>query len=98
MSQHEATETSPLLGKASAILPDAGDAPNGASPSTIQAGEHSNGQVKSAEHEESQSIEDIRPQYEGMPDVKKKLKYILPALSIGVSIIQEMILNGIDDF
>ncbi|KAK4690379.1 hypothetical protein P7C71_g6395, partial [Lecanoromycetidae sp. Uapishka_2] len=65
MSQHAVSETSPLLGKQSSVLPDAGDAPNGAPPSTLEGNGHSNGQMKPAEDEESQTSEDSAPPYEG---------------------------------
>ena len=89
MSQYEATETSPLLGKTSSILSDPGDALNGVPPSTAETNGHRSEQAKPAEDEESHRREDRTPQYEGMPEVKKKLKYILPAIGIGVSQIRD---------
>jgi len=88
MSQREATETSPLLGKPTTILPDPADAPNGAPPGIVGTNRQSYEDPKPVEDEESQRNEDRTPQYEGMPEVKKKLKYILPAIGIGVGLLQ----------
>lgn len=47
---------------------------------------HLNGPSKRSIDEESQVEEASREtQYEGLPEVKKQLKFILPAVSIGVS-------------
>ncbi len=80
-----ATETSPLLAKPIITLLESGDAPNGVLPN----GGSSNGTLddppKPGEDEERQANDGERsPQYEGMPEVKKKLKYIVPAVAIGV--------------
>lgn len=79
------SETSPLLGRPAATLPDPGDAPNG----VLSNGTFSNGgvsaPVKPDDDEERQEGDgDRSPQYEGMPEVKKKLKFIVPAIAIGV--------------
>ena len=85
MECHEATETSPLLIKPTAVLPDPGITPNSVTPSEIGATGHQYRDTKPAEDEESQTNEEGRGhQYEGMPDVKAKLGYIVPAVGIGV--------------
>ena len=86
MAQDEPTETSSLLGNASSVLPDAGNAPNGAPPSNLLENGHTKGSPRPAGDEESQSANAKIAQYEGMPEVKARLKYIVPAISVGVSI------------
>ena len=81
----EATETSPLLAQSTVAPPDSALTPNGVPPNqagvTVPQNEHS----KPLEDEESQTDgEDRGHQFEGMPDVKEKLWYIVPALGIGV--------------
>lgn len=78
------TETSPLIPKSRSTLPQP-DAPNG----TLSNGIGSNGRVqennKSVDEEEALSDEEGRErQYQGLPEVQKQLKYILPAVAIGV--------------
>lgn len=77
MANQEPNETSPLLGK-----PPATAAP----PDDPAEEETTNGVSKPGHDEESQEAEDREGQYEGMPDVKAKLKYIVPAVGIGVCI------------
>ena len=85
MEHQEATETSPLLAKPTTVLPDPGLSPNSVPPSETEDAGHQNGGTKPAEDEESQSNDENRGhQYEGMPDVKAKLLYIVPAVGIGV--------------
>ena len=85
MEHQEVTETSPLLAKPTTALPDPGLSPNSVPPSEIEDAEHQDGGTKPAEDEESQSNDENRgQQFEGMPDVKAKLLYILPAVGIGV--------------
>ena len=81
----EATETSPLLAQSTVASPDSALTPNGVPPSqagfTVPQNEHS----KPLEDEERRSNGDDRgQQFEGMPDVKEKLWYIVPAVGIGV--------------
>jgi hypothetical protein len=89
----DASETSPLLGK-SDTYPKVVDGvlPNGTFP---------NGAIDDANDEERQAEEDLdrEGQFEGMPEVRKKLKYILPAVSIGVNVLwweETHVLTGID--
>ena len=78
----EATETSPLLAQSTGASPDSALTPNGVPPS--QAGV-TVGNSKPLEDEESQNNDENRDhQFEGMPDVKEKLWYIVPAVGIGV--------------
>lgn len=85
MDRHEATEDSPLLGQPEFAANPAGENGNGTITSAGDSNGIQNGSVKPAEDEESQrdGREDAT-QYQGMPDVKAKLAYILPAISIGV--------------
>ncbi len=78
------SETSPLLPKAIKVSPESGDAPEGVLPSTTEANDHINGSTKSQDEERQDDEGDREVQYKGMPDVRKRLKYILPALAIGV--------------
>lgn len=83
MERQEATETSPLLAKPT--LPDPALTPNSVPPSEVGATGRQNGDPKPTEDEESQNNgQDRGHQYEGLPDVKAKLWYIVPAVGIGV--------------
>jgi len=85
MGRHDPTETSPLLSKTAA--PDTTDAAECTSPSTSPTNGHDISGVKPADDGERQHDAGklAAQQYEGMPEVKAKLKYILPAIGIGVS-------------
>ncbi|KAL8717365.1 MAG: hypothetical protein Q9225_005384 [Loekoesia sp. 1 TL-2023] len=80
-SHDEPTETSPLLRKSPDVLPEPGDAPIGPLPSGSGIDGQTNGVVKDGGDEESQ---DRVTEYQGMPEVKARLKYILPAIAIGI--------------
>ena len=85
MEHPEATDTSPLLAKPSTALPDPGLTPNGVPPCETEGAGHQSVGTKPVDDEESQSNDHNRGhQYEGMPDVKAKLLYIVPAVGIGV--------------
>ncbi|KAL8792278.1 MAG: hypothetical protein Q9195_005157 [Heterodermia aff. obscurata] len=78
------SETSPLIPKSRSTLPQPpplnGTAPNGISGNRVDN--------KSVDEEEAYSDEEGRDrQYQGLPEVKKQLKYILPAVAIGVWIV-----------
>ena len=80
------SETSPLIPKSKSTLPQS-PAPNG----TVSNGVSSNGPAqednKSVDDEQAHSDEEGRErQYQGLPEVKKQLKYILPAVAIGVGL------------
>ena len=85
MDRHEATENSPLLGKPDSAPNATGEGRNGAIANDGGVNGVQNGSGKPAEDEESQMDggEEVT-QYQGMPEVKAKLAYILPAISIGV--------------
>lgn len=76
--KNEATETSPLLRGTSKARPDSDDAPPGSRPSG--SGNY-NGAAKVNDEEQ---VKDHVSEYQGMPDVKARLKYFLPAIAIGV--------------
>lgn len=77
--QHEPSETSSLLIKPAGVLPEAVHAPIGPLPYGTEA----NRNGKPGNDGERQQEEDQMP-YQGMPDVKRRMKYILPAIGIGV--------------
>ncbi|KAI4108767.1 MAG: hypothetical protein LQ345_007095 [Seirophora villosa] len=80
-NHEEPTETSPLLGKLSHVPPEPEDAPDG----SFLQGSSSHGQtdVPSKNGGDEESLDHVT-EYQGMPEVKAKLKYILPALAIGI--------------
>ena len=83
MESQEATETSPLLAKPT--LPDPTLTSKSVPPSEIGATGRQNGDPTPTEDEESQNnVPDRGQQYEGMPDMKAKLWYVVPAVGIGV--------------
>ena len=89
MAQPDPSETSPLLPKLTEYV-DPGDAPNGVLPHSNENNKHADGHIngfaKPNDDQERQQDDDEGPApYQGMPEVKKKLKYILPAIAIGVS-------------
>ena len=83
-----ASETSPLLPKlptdvrgdvVPSIEPSAGVAPEGTS------ADHVDGELQDGSALERQSTQEGRmKQYEGIPEVKSRMKYMFPALSVGV--------------
>lgn len=91
------TETSPLLPKADpappvsrpqlkrllSIDPSSGLAPEGADPH-VQRG-YANSDREDGGDIERQATDGEASKYVGMPEMKKRLKYILPAVAIGVS-------------
>ena len=85
MKPREATETSPLLPLSTVASPDSALTPNGVPPGQAGVTVPHNGHSKPLEDEENQKNGENRGhQFEGMPDVKKKLWYIVPAVGIGV--------------
>jgi hypothetical protein len=85
------TETSPLLPKPdppSEIPPhpvdlSAGLVPEGADP--YENEQHNDEAEDGGVVERQVSNNDRLKQYEGLPEVRKKMKYIIPAVAIGVS-------------
>ena len=84
MGDLDPTETSPLLAKLANVLPEPADAPVGVLPTGNSFNGHTNGSLKPGDDGESQGDPERETQYEGMPEVKAKLKYIMPAIAIGV--------------
>ena len=84
MGDLEPTETSPLLAKSTIVIPEPGHAPVGALPADNGASGNFAGRAKYTEDEEGQGEPDRNAQYEGMPEVRAKLKYIMPAIAVGV--------------
>lgn len=79
------SETSPLLPKLTNLPPQPADTPDGALPNGTSGNDHTNGDTKPVDEEEAPADQDGRErQYQGMPEVKKQLKYIVPAVAIGV--------------
>ena len=83
MPVSDPTERSPLLSESSTAVLEPGNAPEG--PLAC-----SNGHYKSIPGDVEEGRQDAQSeravQYEGLPEVKKQLKYILPAVAIGVSV------------
>ena len=76
------SETSPLLPN---VLPEPADAPSGVLPNGSSINGRPEEDIKSVDEEQSQAdAEDRERQYQGLPEVKKQLKYIVPAVAIGV--------------
>lgn len=85
MDRHEATEDSPLLGQPDSAPNTVVEGRNGAIVTNGETNGAQYGSVKPAEDEESQRDgAEEATQYQGMPEVKAKLAYIVPAISIGV--------------
>ena len=85
MDRHEATEDSPLLRQHEYAPNAVGEGRNASIAYNREVNGVHNGFVKPAEDEESQRDGgDEATQYQGMPEVKAKLAYIVPAISIGV--------------
>ncbi|KAL8725694.1 MAG: hypothetical protein Q9166_007208 [cf. Caloplaca sp. 2 TL-2023] len=78
---NEATETSPLLRSTTKVLPVPADAPNGSLPNGSGIDGQANHTLKDGGDEERQ---DHATEYQGMPEIKARLKYMLPAMAIGV--------------
>lgn len=83
------TEASPLLSSEAGSHPEANDlSPQDTAPATNEDGEQTTGNGQTGADgeplERQISLEDRLKQYEGMPEVKAKLPYILPALGIGI--------------
>jgi len=80
--REQASETSPLLGKQGPkpIYPSDGIAPDSAVANGVIAEEEEDG----GDLERQTSPEERQKQYEGQPEMRKKMKVIFPALTIGV--------------
>ncbi|GAB7358567.1 hypothetical protein MBLNU230_g2628t1 [Neophaeotheca triangularis] len=86
------SETSPLLSKdgPQPVEPGSGIAPDGqlANASVEGSAKPQNGEDEGDNHgstlERQASAEDRQKQYEGIPEIKAKMKYIMPAVAIGI--------------
>ena len=77
------SETSPLIPN-SRSTPQS-PAPNGIIPNDVGSNGQAREDNKSVDEEEAYNDEEGRErQYQGLPEVKKQLKYIVPAIAIGV--------------
>lgn len=76
----DASETSPLLGQAQ------NGSANGKTDSVaVEGGSPTDSANASADLERWKSVDEARDaQFKGAPEIQEKLKYILPAISIGV--------------
>ena len=83
MAENGATETSPLLTKVQSVTSylESGESAVGPLPSENGSNGHA-GPISGSDDAEAQ--ETGNKLFEGLPEVKKRLKYILPAVSIGV--------------
>ena len=93
MTGAEPTETSPLLSNPATNYLEAGDAPNGPLPTSTgdhdpATNGHANGSTKDNQEQDPERQDGVDNervhQYEGMPEVKQRLKYIVPAIAVGV--------------
>ena len=77
------SETSPLLSKnaVATVDADAGKAPNGTTEALVSSGANEEGPIE----RQAGDDEGRRKQFDGMPEMRKKMKYIMPAVGIGVS-------------
>lgn len=78
---NEATETSPLLRGTSNVLLEPADAPQGPLPSGSGIYGSANDRAEAGDEEQ---VKDHVTEYQGMPEVKARLKYFLPAIAIGI--------------
>ncbi|MCJ1431833.1 hypothetical protein MMC27_001188 [Xylographa pallens] len=84
MPANKPTESSPLLSGASTAYLEPADAPEGILSDSGSINGYPN-KLSQDGDEERQAPETQRgAQYEGMPEVKKQLKYILPAIAVGI--------------
>lgn len=83
MTVHEPTETSPLL------QPRTRDGLQVLPPQPVLDGEeeHNEDGEGDLERQDSNVSEGGLNKYKGLPEVKKRMKYILPAVAVGVSLI-----------
>ena len=89
MAPSERSETSPLLSNKAALTVEGGVVPTGTLPGENEHDSLGSGMLdgtaKPQSDEEAQAEEDERVgQYQGMPEVMKQLKYIVPAVGLGV--------------
>lgn len=75
------TEATPLLRDTADNISEPDDAPNVSLPNGSEVAEQPVGPLKHGGDQESQ---DHVTDYQGMPEVKARLKYIFPAIAIGI--------------
>ena len=83
MAENGATETSPLLTKVSSVTSylESGESVEGPlPPETLRTGRC----ILNGDAEDARGQEADNQLFKGLPEVRKQLKYILPACSIGV--------------
>ena len=74
-----------MLAEPTNALPEFPDAPNGVPLGGSNTDDRAEEGGKTVDEEQSQSDgEDGETQYQGLPEVKKQLRYIVPAVAIGV--------------
>lgn len=79
------SETSPLIPQSKSTLPQPADASNGALQKGVSSNGHAQEDNKSVDEEQAHGDEEgTERQYRGLPEAKKQLKYIVPAIAIGV--------------
>ncbi|KAL9018750.1 MAG: hypothetical protein Q9185_003980 [Variospora sp. 1 TL-2023] len=80
-NHEEPSETSPLLRKLSYVPPE----PEHEADGSLPKGSSIDGQTDDlSKHGGDEESQDCVTEYQGMPEVKEKLKYILPAIAIGI--------------
>ena len=77
---YKVTETSPLL-RGTSNVPEQVDAPRGSLPKGSGTNGAANGTAKAGDEEQ---VKNHDTGYQGMPEVRARLKYILPAVAIGI--------------
>ncbi|KAL8982526.1 MAG: hypothetical protein Q9177_005245 [Variospora cf. flavescens] len=84
-ARHTASETSPLLPKGKNVIPEPAETPHRAFSNTSCTNGHAQENFKSVNEEQGRSNgEDNDGKYQGLPQVKKQLRYIVPAVAIGI--------------
>lgn len=79
------SETSPLLPKRTKVIPESAQAPSRIAPDGLVTDGHPEEGTTSIDEEQGQSNgKDRNKEHQGLPQVKKQLRYIVPAVSIGV--------------
>ena len=84
MPASKPTETSPLLSGASTAYLEPGDVPEGTLSDSGSINGKSKGLSQDVDEERQEADTQRGAQYEGMPEVRKQLKYILPAIAVGI--------------
>ncbi|KAG7010080.1 hypothetical protein G7Y79_00001g003520 [Physcia stellaris] len=85
-ARRTASETSPLLPKGKTLSSEPAETPNRVLSNTNCTNIHAQEDLKSINEEQGKSNgeENNDEQYQGLPEVKKQLRYIIPAVAIGI--------------